>query len=163
VEISFACLPLHSITERIQVKFALRKYRELDAFRGLYFMKYSIFIAITGLTFFVGCATNRAPSSQERIAAVGNTYEETDKRLIQAEKELTSFENSVANLRQSAASEENMRSKSGFDEAMANLKNRIQQTRFDLQELKTANDRGRTAYNRQLEEAAANIQNSAAE
>jgi len=123
-------------------------------------MKYMNLVAVLGVVFFVGCATTKAPSSQQRIENVGRTFEETDKQIVQAEKELQSFDKSIAKLRRSASGDEKMRTKSGFDSAMARLSSGIEQTRLDLQELKTTNARARNTYKQQLGDAASEIQQS---
>jgi len=126
-------------------------------------MRYMSLLAVLGFAFFVGCATTKAPTSQQKIENVGRSFDDTDKRLSQAEKELKSFENSIGKLRKSAGSADRMRSKPEFDAALARLGSRIEQTHLDLQELKTANSRGRNTYDRQLDEAATEIQRSSAE
>jgi len=126
-------------------------------------MKYMNLVAVFGLVFFAGCATTKAPTSQERIENVGRTFEDTDQQLVQAEKALLSFDKSIAKLRKSASSDKKMRTKPGFDSALARLSSGIEQTRLDLQELKTANARSRSTYNQQLGEAATEIQRSSNE
>lgn len=126
-------------------------------------MKYIKLLVVLGLAFFVGCATTKAPTSQQRIENVGRSFDDTDKQLSQAEKELKSFENSIAKLRSSAGSADRMRSKPEFDAALSRLGSRIEQTHLDLQELKTTNARGRNTYDRQLDAAATEIQRSSDE
>ncbi len=127
-------------------------------------MKHIKILVVVGLAFFAGCATTKAPTSQQKIENVGRSFDETDKYLSQAEEELASFDKSVAKLRESASgSDSKMRSKPGFDAALARLGSRIEQTHLDLQELKTANARGRNTFDRQLDDAATQIQKSSNE
>lgn len=126
-------------------------------------MKYINLLAVFGFMFFVGCATTKVPTSQQKIENVGRSFNDTDKQLLQAQKELKSFEDSIAKLRKSAGGADRMRGKPEFDAALSRLGSRIEQTHLDLQELKTANSKGRNTYDRQLDEAATEIQRSAAQ
>jgi predicted nucleic acid-binding Zn-ribbon protein len=116
-------------------------------------------LAVLPFALFAGCMTTKT-SPQERMANVGMSYQEADKQLAQAEKDLGSFEKSVANLRETAASSKNMRTKTAYDETLARLDRRLQQTRTDLDYLKETNQRGKAEYQRQLEDAATQIQRS---
>jgi predicted nucleic acid-binding Zn-ribbon protein len=119
--------------------------------------------AVLPLAFFAACATTAPPTAQERIANVGLSYKEADKQISQTEKDLTSFEESVAELRETAAKSKNMRTKAAYDETLARLDRRLQETRADLEFLKETNRRGGAEYNQQLENAATQIQRSSDE
>lgn len=122
-------------------------------------MKRFRMLLVIPVVLFASCMTNK-PSPQERIANVGMSYQEADKQLAQTEKDLASFEKSVAKLRQTAANSKNMRTKAAYDETLARLDSRLQQTRTDLDYLKETNQRGKAEYQRQLEDAATQIQRS---
>ena len=125
-------------------------------------MKTILVLAIVSLAFLTNCATKQ-PTAEERIASVGQSYEEADKQIENAERNLASFESSIADLRETAAESKNMRTKAAYDETLARLNGRLQQTHADLQFLKAANNRGRVEYQNQLEAAASQIQHSADE
>jgi hypothetical protein len=57
-------------------------------------------------------------------------------------------------------STKNMRDKSAYDETLARLDTRLQQTRADLQLLKDNNQRGNQEYKTQMENAASQMQRS---
>lgn len=97
---------------------------------------------------------------QQRMSNILSTYDEAETQIKSAETDLTSFETRVSRLRASASESKNMRAKTAFDSTFARLDRSLKQTRIDLQELKRVNDSGRADYKQQLNQAAADMQQS---
>jgi predicted nucleic acid-binding Zn-ribbon protein len=122
-------------------------------------MKKSTLAGILGLTVLSACSTT-PPTAQERMANIFLSYDESDKQLAAAEKDLLSFEKSVKNLRATATQDKNMRTKSAYDSTLSILESNLQQAHQALQDLKVTNQNGRAESQRQIEKAASQMQDS---
>lgn len=116
---------------------------------------YNVGIAAIALTLAVGCASQKsAVTGLDRASENQKSLVEMDGKINKAQKELTSFQQSLKELQSSMATTKDGYSTEQANRVLARLALRVDQTQLDFRELKAQNDDAKKDLDTRLNQAA---------
>ena len=129
-------------------------------------MKIRIAVASVSLLFLSACAStakNENPSAAARVRDTEKSVQRTDDVIARTEKELTDFENSLAELRKDIKGSKVLRAREKFERTLEDIDLKVKQARLELRELKLANTRAWEQFRAEMNSALENYGKSLAE